>query len=70
MTNTLVDVFHATVELENLENNVKVEVSKLIRKRLKESSLNFINGNDLDILIDTNVDIESIVSEAFIQEKK
>ena len=35
MTNTLVDVFHATVELENLENNVKVEVSKLIRKRLK-----------------------------------
>ena len=70
MTNTLVDVFHATVELENLENNVKVEVSKLIRKRLKESSLNFINGNDLDILIDNNVDIESIVSEAFIQEKK
>ena len=45
-------------------------VSKLIRKRLKESSLNFINGNDLDILIDTNVDIESIVSKAFIQEKK
>ena len=70
MTNTLVDVFHATVELENLENSVKVEVSKLIRKRLKESSLNFINGNDLDILIDNNVDIESIVSDAFIQEKK
>jgi len=70
MTNTLVDVFHATVELENLENNVKVEVSKLIRKRLKKSSLNFINGNDLDILIDNNVDIESIVSDAFIQEKK
>ena len=70
MTSTLVDVFHATVELENLENDVKVAVSKLIRKRLKESSLNFINGNDLDILIDTNVDIESIVSEAFIQEKK
>ena len=70
MTSTLVDVFHATVELENLENNVKVEVSKLIRKLLKESSLNFINGNDLDILIDTNVDIESIVSKAFIQEKK
>jgi len=66
----LVDVFHATVELENLENDVKVAVSKLIRKRLKESSLNFINGNDLDILIDTNVDIESIVSKAFIQEKK
>ena len=70
MTNTLVDVFHATVELENLENDVKVAVSKLIRKRLKESSLNFINGNDLDILIDNNVDIESIVSDAFIQEKK
>ena len=70
MTSTLVDVFHATVELENLENDVKVAVSKLIRKRLKESSLNFINGNDLDILIDNNVDIESIVSDAFIQEKK
>ena len=70
MTSTLVDVFHATVELENLENDVKVAVSKLIRKRLKKSSLNFINGNDLDILIDTNVDIESIVSDAFIQEKK
>jgi len=70
MTSTLLDVFHATVELENLENDVKVAVSKLIRKRLKESSLNFINGNDLDILIDTNVDIESIVSKAFIQEKK
>ena len=70
MTSTLVDVFHATVELENLENDVKVAVSKLIRKRLKKSSLNFINGNDLDILIDTNVDIESIVSKAFIQEKK
>ena len=70
MTNTLIDVFHATTELENLENDVKVAVSKLIRKRLKESSLNFINGNDLDILIDTNVDIESIVSKAFIQEKK
>ena len=70
MTNTLVDVFHATVELENLENDVKVAVSKLIRKRLKKSSLNFIKGNDLDILIDTNVDIESIVSKAFIQEKK
>lgn len=70
MTSTLVDVFHATVELENLENDVKVAVSKLIRERLKKSSLNFINGNDLDILIDTNVDIGSIVSEAFIQEKK
>tara|TARA_R100001224_G_C3901167_1_gene108539 strand:+ start:38 stop:250 length:213 start_codon:yes stop_codon:yes gene_type:complete len=70
MTNTLVDVFHATVELENLENDVKVAVSKLIRERLKKSSLNFINGNDLDILIDNNVDIESIVSDAFIQEKK
>ena len=38
MTSTLVDVFHATVELENLENDVKVAVSKLIRKSLKKSS--------------------------------
>lgn len=70
MTNTLIDVFHATTELENLENELIVEVSKLIRERLENSSLDFIGGNDLDILIDTNVDIESIVSKAFIQEKK
>ena len=69
MTSTLVDVFHATVELENLENDVKVAVSKLIRERLENSSLDFIGGNDLDILIDTNVDIESIVSKALIERK-
>ena len=66
----VLDIIGTTVELENLENNLKVEVSKLIRERLENSSLDFIGGNDLDILIDTNVDIESIVSKAFIQEKK
>ena len=69
MTSTLVDVFHATVELENLENNLKVEVSKLIRETLDDCQLDFIGGNDLDILIDTNVDIESIVSKALIERK-
>ena len=69
MTNQLLSVFHTTVELENLENDLTLNVSKLIRKTLKKSSLDFIGGNDLDILIDTNVDIESIVSKAFIERK-
>jgi hypothetical protein len=69
MTNQLLSVFHTTVELENLENDLTLNVSKLIRKTLKKSSLDFIGGNDLDILIDTNVDIESIVSKALIERK-
>jgi|TARA_R110002012_G_scaffold10394_3_gene47717 hypothetical protein len=69
MTNQLLSVFHTTVELENLENDLRLNVSKLIRKTLKKSSLDFIGGNDLDILIDTNVDIESIVSKALIERK-
>ena len=66
----VLDIIGTTVELENLENNLKVEVSKLIRETLDDCQLDFIGGNELDILIDTNVDIESIVSDAFIQEKK
>jgi hypothetical protein len=69
MTNQLLSVFHTTVELENLENDLRLNVSKLIRKTLKKSSLDFIGGNYLDILIDTNVDIESIVSKALIERK-
>ena len=65
----VLDIIGTTVELENLENNLKVEVSKLIRERLENSSLDFIGGNDLDILIDTNIDIESIVSKALIERK-
>ena len=65
----VLDIIGTTVELENLENLLKVEVSKLIRERLENSSLDFIGGNDLDILIDTNVDIESIVSKALIERK-
>ena len=65
----MVDIIHTTTELENLENELIVEVSKLIRERLENSSLDFIGGNDLDILIDTNVDIESIVSKALIERK-
>ena len=65
----VLDIIGTTVELENLENVLKVEVSKLIRERLENSSLDFIGGNDLDILIDTNVDIESIVSKALIERK-
>jgi len=65
----VLDIIGTTTELENLEYKIKVEVSKLIRERLEYSSLDFIGGNDLDILIDTNVDIESIVSKALIERK-
>jgi len=63
----VIESIHTTVELENLINNLTVECSKLIRERLENSSLDFIGGNDLDILIHTNVDIESIVSKALIE---
>ena len=65
----VLDIIGTTTELENLENNLIVQVSKLIRERLENSSLDFIGGNDLDILIDTNGDIESIVSKALIERK-
>ena len=65
----VLDIIGTTTELENLENNLRVEVSKLIRETLENSPLDFIGGNDLDILIDTNVDIESIVSKALIERK-
>ena len=65
----VLDIIGTTVELENLENDLIVEVSKLIRERLENSSLDFIGGNDLDILIDTNIDIENIVSKALIERK-
>ena len=65
----MVNLINTTTELENLENELIVEVSKLIRERLENSYLDFIGGNDLDILIDTNVDIESIVSKALIERK-
>ena len=65
----VLDIIGTTTELEILETDLTVEVSKLIRERLENSSLDFIDGNDLDILIDTNVDIESIVSKALIERK-
>ena len=65
----VLNIIGTTVELENLENNLKVEVSKLIRETLDDCQLDFIGGNELDILIDTNVDIESIVSKALIERK-
>lgn len=67
MSHPMVDIVHTTVELETLEIDLTVEVSRLIRERLENSSLDFIGGNDLDILIDTNVDILSIVSKALIE---
>ena len=67
MSHPMVDIVHTTVELETLEIELTVEVSRLIRERLENSSLDFIGGNDLDILIDTNVDILSIVSKALIE---
>ena len=65
----VLNIIGTTVELENLENVLKVEVSKLIRETLDDCQLDFIGGNELDILIDTNVDIESIVSKALIERK-
>ena len=65
----MVDIIHTTTELEVLENDIQFEVSRIIRKYLENSSLDFILGNDLDILIDTNIDIESIVSKALIERK-
>ena len=65
----VLDIIGTTVELENLENVLKFEVSKLIRETLDDCQLDFIGGNELDILIDTNVDIESIVSKALIERK-
>ena len=38
----VLDIIGTTVELENLENELIVEVSKLIRERLENSSLDFI----------------------------
>ena len=66
----MVDIIHTTTELENLENDLTVEVSKLIRETLENSSLDFIGGNALDILIDTNIDVDSIVNNALIEERK
>tara|TARA_R110002012_G_scaffold278732_1_gene466474 strand:- start:299 stop:526 length:228 start_codon:yes stop_codon:yes gene_type:complete len=51
-------------ELHTLQNGLEVEVAKLIRERLENSSIDFIGGNALDILIDTNVDIGSIISQS------
>ena len=67
MSHPMVDIIHTTTELETLEYHLEVEVARLIRERLENSSLDFIGGNDLDILIDTNIDIESIVSKALIE---
>ena len=67
MRDKVLDVIGTTVELENLENDLKLKCSKLIREHLEESPLDFIGGNDLDILIDTNLDIDSIVNHALIQ---
>ena len=66
----VLDIIGTTTELENLENNLRVEVSKLIRETLENSPLDFIDGNTLDILIDTNIDIESITNKALILNKE
>ena len=67
MRDKVLDVIDNTVQLEVLENHLKLECSKLIRENLESSPLDFIGGNDLDILIDTNLDIDSIVNHALIQ---
>ena len=66
----VIDAINHSCELETLEIDLTVEVSRLIRETLENSSLDFIGGNDLDILIDTNIDVESIVNPAIIEERK
>tara|TARA_R100001082_G_scaffold26479_1_gene13172 strand:- start:107 stop:337 length:231 start_codon:yes stop_codon:yes gene_type:complete len=61
------DIIDSTYQLEVLENHLKLECSRLIRENLENSPLDFIGGNDLDILIDTNLDIDSIVNHALIE---
>ena len=64
---SIVNIIDYTVQLEVLENHLKLECSRLIRENLEDSPLDFIGGNDLDILIDTNLDIDSIVNHALIK---
>jgi len=63
------DPIQDNTPLENFSYKLEVEVAKFIREHLEDSYLDFIGGNDLDILIDTNVDIESIVNKALIERK-
>ena len=66
----VIDAIHHSCELQNLEDNLSFDISKLIRETLENSSLDFIGGNALDILIDTNIDVDSIVNNALIEERK
>ena len=61
------DIIDITYQLEVFDNHLKLECSRLIRENLEDSPLDFISGNDLDILIDTNLDIDSIVNHALIK---
>jgi len=63
------DPIQENTPLENFSYRLEVEVAKLIREHLDNSYLDFIGGNDLDVLIDTNIDIESIVNKALIERK-
>lgn len=64
---SIVDPIQENTPLENFSYKLEVEVAKLIREHLENSYLDFIGGNDLDVLIDTNIDIESIVNKALIE---
>ena len=63
------DPIQENTPIENFSYKLEVEVAKLIREHLDNSYLDFIGGNDLDVLIDTNIDIESIVNKALIERK-
>ena len=70
MYHPMVDIFDISFQLNDLEDELRLTISRLIRERLEkanlETNLDFIGGNALDILIDTNVDIDSIVNQAYI----
>ena len=61
--------------MEDFINDLELEVSRLIRKKLETTKdFNFVTGNELDILINDHVDIKYICMRAeqlqFFEENK
>ena len=51
--------------MEDFINDLELEVSRLIRKKLETTKdFNFVTGNELDILINDHVDIKYVCFKA------
>ena len=50
--------------MDDLINNLELDVSNLIRKRLGNSDIDFIGGNTLDGLIKDHIDIKYVCMRA------